>query len=139
MGNNWKISKDKSRQYIYIEEDEQGKGLERFVAAVRINNYVAKNTEQHYDEAKDKAKLIAEAGTVHNETGCTPRELLEQRDKLLEACEELKGISQEFLAVIKENCSRCTHKCCNACRWGTYQDDTNTAGFQAKAAIEATT
>lgn len=33
------------------------------------------------------ANLIAEAGTVANETGLTPRELLKQRDELLEALE----------------------------------------------------
>lgn len=32
---------------------------------------------------------IAEAGTVHNETGFTPRQLAEQRDKLLDAMEEI--------------------------------------------------
>lgn len=32
------------------------------------------------------ANLIAEALTVANETGLTPRQLLEQRDELLETC-----------------------------------------------------
>lgn len=38
--------------------------------------------------AKENAKLTAEAGTVANETGLTPRQLLEQRDELLDACKE---------------------------------------------------
>ncbi len=33
------------------------------------------------------ARIIAEAGTVASETGLTPRELMEQRDGLLLACE----------------------------------------------------
>lgn len=35
------------------------------------------------------AKLIAEAGTVHHETGLTPRQLVEQRDALAETLEML--------------------------------------------------
>jgi hypothetical protein len=35
------------------------------------------------------ARLIAEAGTVANECGLWPRELLEQRNELLAACEKL--------------------------------------------------
>lgn len=34
---------------------------------------------------KGNAALIAEAGTVHHETGLTPRQLVEQRDALAEA------------------------------------------------------
>lgn len=37
-------------------------------------------------ERTPNGKLIAEAGTVANETGLTPRELQKQRDELLEAC-----------------------------------------------------
>lgn len=36
-------------------------------------------------ELQDRARLIAEAGTVHHETGLTPRQLVEQRDALVEA------------------------------------------------------
>lgn len=35
------------------------------------------------------AKLIAEAGTVHQETGLTPRQLVEQRDALVAALSEM--------------------------------------------------
>jgi len=42
-------------------------------------------------EAEANARLIAEAGTVHHETGLTPRQLVEQRAELLEA---LAAISQ---------------------------------------------
>ena len=37
---------------------------------------------KHQDEQANAA-LIAEAGTVHHETGLTPRQLVEQRDALL--------------------------------------------------------
>lgn len=39
------------------------------------------------------AKLIAEAGTVHHETGLTPRQLVEQRDALAAALGEICGLS----------------------------------------------
>lgn len=35
------------------------------------------------------AALIAEAGTVHHETGLTPRQLVEQRDALAKALEDV--------------------------------------------------
>ena len=35
------------------------------------------------------ARLIAEAGTVYHETGLTPRQLVEQRDGLLRALQEI--------------------------------------------------
>lgn len=41
----------------------------------------------------EDAVLIVEAATVHNETGLTPRQLLEQRNELLEA---LKGMISIF-------------------------------------------
>lgn len=40
------------------------------------------------------AELIAEAGTVLHETGLTPRELAEQRDRLLAALKEIADISE---------------------------------------------
>ena len=43
--------------------------------------------------SKANAKLIAEAGTVANESGFTPRKLLEQRNELLEV---LKKIEKEL-------------------------------------------
>lgn len=41
-------------------------------------------------EAEANARLIAEAGTVHHETQCTPRQLVEQRDALVERVKELE-------------------------------------------------
>lgn len=39
--------------------------------------------------SESDAVLIAEAGTVHHETGLTPRQLAEQRDALAKAVEDL--------------------------------------------------
>lgn len=41
------------------------------------------------EEHEANANLIAEAGTVANETGLTPRQLATQREDLLEACKKL--------------------------------------------------
>lgn len=41
----------------------------------------------NFGEGQFNARLIAEAGTVANETGLWPRELAEQRKELLYACE----------------------------------------------------
>jgi len=38
----------------------------------------------------DNGPLIAEAGTVYNETGFTPRQLADQKDALLEACKKMQ-------------------------------------------------
>lgn len=42
-----------------------------------------------YAELAANAALIAEAGTVHHETGLSPRELLEQRDDAIRHLKEL--------------------------------------------------
>lgn len=44
----------------------------------------------HWDlQQRANAALIAEAGTVHHETGLTPRQLVEQRDALAKALEDV--------------------------------------------------
>ena len=44
----------------------------------------------HWDlPQRANAALIAEAGTVHHETGLTPRQLVEQRDALVAALAEM--------------------------------------------------
>jgi hypothetical protein len=45
------------------------------------------------DFTKRISRLIAEAGTVHHETGLTPRQLLEQRDALVAA---LAGLDEAY-------------------------------------------
>lgn len=60
----------------------QPDGLPRGVQIVEcMDGYSQPFTE----EAKANASLIAEAGTVHHETGLTPRQLVEQRDALAKA------------------------------------------------------
>lgn len=44
------------------------------------------------EESEANARLIAEAGNVTNETGLTPRELLNQRNELLEALNLINGL-----------------------------------------------
>ncbi|MFG5780249.1 hypothetical protein ACFIQF_24635 [Comamonas sp. J-3] len=46
-------------------------------------------------EAKSNARLIAEAGTVHNESGLSPRELLEGYRELRQALSKFYGESDE--------------------------------------------
>ncbi len=46
--------------------------------------YTETHNQPRYDEAQANAELIAEAGTVTNECGLSPRQLLEQRNELLE-------------------------------------------------------
>jgi len=41
------------------------------------------------DEREANAELIAESGTVYHETGLTPRELLDQRNALWDALENI--------------------------------------------------
>lgn len=59
------------------------------------------------EECLSNAKLIAEAGTVANETGKTPRQLVEENKELLEALIDAKelikrdGYGDDHLTVIK--------------------------------------
>lgn len=49
------------------------------------------------EEMQAHADLIAEAGTVTNECGYTPRQLLEQRNELLEALRPLKKMAEAII------------------------------------------
>lgn len=42
-----------------------------------------------HQDMQANAALIAEAGTVHHETGLTPRQLVEQQDALAKALEDV--------------------------------------------------
>lgn len=53
------------------------------------------------DEAESNAALIAEAGTVYQETGLTPRQLAEQRDELLAALAPFAAFAKHFPAERK--------------------------------------
>lgn len=53
-----RIAKESSKLALYIEEDNP---LERHVASVVINNYVAKTREQHVEDAVRTATLFTAA------------------------------------------------------------------------------
>lgn len=59
----------------------------------RICDTILPSTDEEYIEEREEieanAKLIAEAGTVANETGKTPRQLADENKELLEALIEL--------------------------------------------------
>ena len=75
--NKWALGIRNSGGFIcFLREPQRYSGQEkRYEAEIQTN--------------KDDASLIAEAGTVHNETGLSPRQLLEQRDALLVSCKAL--------------------------------------------------
>jgi len=50
---------------------------------------------------KEHAEFIAEAGTVYNETGLTPKQLAEQRVDLLAACKDLQELYIQHAEVCK--------------------------------------
>lgn len=55
MTKKWKLGASQSDKYIIVETDDP---IEETVAAIAINNYAAKSTDQHRREALEKAKLI---------------------------------------------------------------------------------
>ncbi len=61
--------------------------------------YMGINVPLTLEEAKANAQLIAEAGTVCNECGKTPRELLEERNSLIEALKDCI----DFIDELKEH------------------------------------
>jgi len=78
----WKITPFENRGYLIL-----------------CNNEPLAHVKHIYGDVEDKAnaKLIAEAGTVTNECGLTPRQLLEQRNELLEAAKYYqKGIGHFY-------------------------------------------
>jgi hypothetical protein len=54
------------------------------------------------DRGEANARLIAEAGTVASEYGLTPRELLEQRNEMLEVLEYFVTIPLDQLCALAE-------------------------------------
>lgn len=53
-------------------------------------------------EDGDNSALIAEAGTVHHETGLTPRQLVEQRDALAEALLQTTDVYEAMRSKLAE-------------------------------------
>ncbi len=73
----WKVFEEKHNHKFYVEANKK---------TVAICHYSEKYAHLELrEEAESHAKLIAEAGTVYNQSGLTPRELLEQNKKLLSA------------------------------------------------------
>ena len=66
--------------------------------AVLRNSGTSKNPPSCKDqlEAEANAALIAEAGTVANETGLTPRQLANQRAELLAAIQALLAVGKTY-------------------------------------------
>ena len=65
----------------------------------RVNPFSAQSEGQGWADAH----LIADAFTVHHETGLTPRELAEQRAELLEALEVFMGRDARFTVAVGGN------------------------------------
>jgi len=88
----WRLALDKNGNLTKVEADyvEVHNGI-----LIRKNNIPVAELEAN-------ANLIAEAGTVATESGLTPRQLLEQRNELLEALNQAqfivkrKGIEEVF-------------------------------------------
>ena len=73
-------------------------------------NLIARITRNSTDdkEAEDNARLIAEAGTVCNETGFTPKQLAEHKADLLAAC--------KLMVDSHGMHGPCEHNSCSECR-----------------------
>lgn len=84
------------------------------------------SSQSGQEEVADRANanLIAEAGTVHNETGLSPRELLGQRDALLAACEagrtRIIALEKLIFAHCRKTCTMThpLHNCGERCLLG---------------------
>ena len=70
---------------------EYKKGSKYQFPKVSLNGYdlIINSTTESLEESEANAKLIAEAGTVANETGYTPRQLANQKTELLEALKSI--------------------------------------------------
>lgn len=55
-----------------------------------------------HQDMQANAALIAEAGTVHHETGLTPRQLVEQRDALAEALLQTTDVYEAMRSKLAE-------------------------------------
>ena len=85
---------------------ELREGFYRAKIDIEVNGYKFLYAIAYGDIKKEviaNAKLIAEAGTVANETGFSPRELADQKAELLEALQSIMGfvVSLELLGHFK--------------------------------------
>jgi len=75
----------KGKVYIRTQEDAHYVHLEDIINTRAISRIYFRDGEYKSEEDKANAELITEAFNVTNECGLTPRELLAQRDELLDA------------------------------------------------------
>lgn len=68
--------------YTHIVRSNLGKGHETF--------YIGSSPQYTSVDATANMELLVEAGNVANETGLSPRQLLEQRNELLKACKAIQ-------------------------------------------------
>ncbi len=64
-------------------------GETTYIAKVRWGCSCCEDLSDLTEQEKANLTLIAEAGTVHNETGLSPRELLEQKTDLLNLLKDI--------------------------------------------------
>jgi hypothetical protein len=79
----WAAEYDDDSDYLSVMERLDTQGQNDGVTICRLHGEAS-------------ADLIAEAGTVHHETGLTPRQLVEQRDALVERVKELERALQQI-------------------------------------------
>lgn len=82
-----------------VLDDKDTEGMDVYSGDYYIGSTWSKGShypKQVHDASRANAAFIAEAGTVANETGLTPRELMEQRDKAVTLLRELRdAVSEE--------------------------------------------
>lgn len=79
---------------------------------LQIADCFDRDSQLSWEEMNSNAKLIAEAGTVYHETSLTPRQLDDQRRKLLDAIDLLlntfdnnepkEGFSEEICKAVRK-------------------------------------
>lgn len=77
----WTIKQNKKQDY-YVSGSS-------WLKLCKVYNIVSKITPETQIESKANAEIIAEAGTITNQCGFSPKQLLEQRDELLKALSQL--------------------------------------------------
>lgn len=85
---NWKETS------IYAKHEEGCK----YLGTLKIDSSVTEDNQEELELIVEaNAKLIAEAGTVTNESGYTPRELLEQRDEAMKVIEKVVRLKDLYI------------------------------------------
>lgn len=97
-------------EWIVKEWDQTGTDFYHIRSKNKFTDLIATifRWKGHIDkrEAQANAKLIAEAGTVTNETGYTPRQLAEQKAELLELSIMLQSRLEQLIMITPTGESR---------------------------------